>query len=68
MTWEDFYEKFYEWSESTQISRISNLTDFGSSSEVFDIALEFSDPKITTRFLKKAIMQSEKLNGSIESC
>lgn len=63
MTWEDFYEKFYEWSESTQISRISNLTDFGSSSEVFDIALEFSDPKITTRFLKKAIKAGVKFSG-----
>lgn len=49
-TWEEFYDKFYDWSESTQISRMSGLTDFGPSSEVFDVATEYADPKIATRF------------------
>jgi len=63
MKWDEFYEKFYDWSESTQINRMSSLTDFGPSSEVFDIALEFAEPKITTRFLKKAINAGVRFTG-----
>lgn len=62
-TWEEFYDKFYDWSESTQISRMSGLTDFGPSSEVFDVATEYADPKIATRFLKKAIKAGVKFTG-----
>lgn len=25
MTWEDFYDKFYQWLDSTQVSRISQI-------------------------------------------
>ncbi len=55
MTWEDYYEKFYDWSTSTQISRMSSLTSFGASSEVTELAQEFMDAKIASRFIKKAI-------------
>lgn len=62
-TWDDFYDEFYDWSESTQISRMSGLTDFGPSSEVFDVATEYADPKIATRFLKKAVKAGVKFTG-----
>lgn len=48
MEWADYYERFYDWAESTRISRISGLTDFDSSSEVFEIAQEFSDDNTGT--------------------
>ena len=55
MTWDYFYEHFYDWSESTQINRISSLTDFGDEDEVVEVAECFFDEKIVTRFIKKAL-------------
>ena len=55
LTWETFYDRFYDWAESTQISNISKLENFGPSSEVCEIALDFMDEKIATRFVKKAL-------------
>ena len=55
MTWETYYDKFYDWSTSTQISRMSSLTSFGASSEVSEVAQEFMDEKVASRFVKKAV-------------
>ena len=55
MTWETFYDRFYDWADSTQISNISKLTDFGPSAEVCEIATSFVDEKAATRLVKKAI-------------
>jgi len=55
MKWEDYYDRFWDWAESTQISRISTLTDFTSSAEVAEIANEFFDEKISTRLVKRAM-------------
>lgn len=55
MDWETFYDRFYDWSTSTQISRISSLTSFGASSEVAEVAQEFMDEKVASRFIKKAV-------------
>ena len=55
MKWEDYYDRFWDWAESTQISRISTLTDFTSSSEVAEIANEFFDEKNSTRLVKRAM-------------
>lgn len=55
MEWADYYERFYDWAESTRISRMSGLTDFDSSSEVFEIAQEFTDDKVAIRLVNKAL-------------
>ena len=55
MKWEDCYDRFGNWAESTQISRISSLTDFTSSAEVVEIANEFFDEKIGSRLVKQAL-------------
>lgn len=55
MDWETFYDRFYDWSSSTQINRISSLTTFGASSEVAEVAQEFADEKAASRFIKKAV-------------
>lgn len=54
-TWDDFYEKFYGWSDSTQISRISQLTTFGSHDEVAEIVQMYYDEKAASRLAKKAM-------------
>lgn len=55
MTWDDYYDKFYGWSDSTQISRISQLSSFGSHEEVYEIAQMISDEKAASRLVKKAL-------------
>lgn len=55
MTWDEYYTEFYGWAESTQISRMSTLTDFGPSDEVREIAQNFYDEKIATRLIRKAL-------------
>ncbi len=55
MTWEEFYDRFYNWAESTQKSRISSLTDFGSSDEICEIAESFIDDKAASRLIRKAL-------------
>ena len=46
---------FYEWAESTQISRISSLTDFGPSDEIVEVVQNFYDEKVATRLVRKAL-------------
>ena len=55
MDWNTYYEKFYDWATSTQISRMSSLTSFGTSSEVAEVAQEYMDEKSASRLVKKAV-------------
>lgn len=55
MTWEDFYEKFYEWADSTQVRKISELTMFGYHEQVAEVILMYSDEKAASRLAKKAL-------------
>ena len=55
MTWDEYYEGFYDWSDSTRANRISALTDFGSSDEIAEIAQELFDDKLAQRLIKKAL-------------
>ena len=55
MTWEVFYDRFYDWADSTQVSNISKLTTFGPSAEVCEIAQALFDEKAAARLIKKAM-------------
>lgn len=55
MDWDTYYEKFYDWATSTQISRMSSLTSFGASSEVAEVAQGYMDEKAASRLIKKAV-------------
>ena len=55
MDWDTYYEKFYDWSTSTQINRMSSLTSYGESSEIAEVAQEFMDEKAASRLIKKAV-------------
>lgn len=55
MDWKTYYEKFYDWATSTQISRMSSLTSYGDSSEVAEVAQEYMDEKAASRLIKKAV-------------
>lgn len=55
MNWNDFYERFYDWSESTQRARIYSLTDMGPSAEVTEIACAASDVKLADCLINRAL-------------
>lgn len=55
MDWDTYYEKFYDWATSTQISRMSSLTSFGNSSEIAEVAQEYMDEAAASRLIKKAV-------------
>lgn len=57
MTWDDYYERFYDLSLSTQKSYSYKLTSYGDSEEVFEVLSEFAyyDKQFATRFASKAV-------------
>ena len=61
MTWDDFYDKYLDWSESTVKSRISSLQSIGQGEEVVDVILNLSDEKIKAQLIRKAIRLGVKL-------
>ena len=63
MTWAEYYDKFYDWSESTQINRLSSVKDFGPASEVCEIAEAFCDEKIASRLIRKALAAGVKFSS-----
>ena len=56
MTWEEYYDGFYDWSPSTQKNYSYRLSSFGLADEVWEIAeeLDFNDSAFAARFLEKA--------------
>lgn len=57
ISWDEYYDKFYEWSESTQRNRAYGLTSYGPADEVFEVAMEFAfhDNKFASRFVNRAL-------------
>lgn len=55
MQWCDFYDAFWDWSDSTRRTRISSLEDIGSGDEVVEAVLEIEDSKIRSQLIRKAI-------------
>ena len=57
MTWQEYYDKFYDWADSTQIRKLSSITDFSGADpeEILDVAFSFVDEAPATRLLRKAL-------------
>lgn len=57
MTWDDYYERFYDLSLSTQKSYSYKLTSYGDAEEVFEVLSEFAfyDKRFATRFASNAM-------------
>ncbi len=64
MEWAEYYDKFYDWANSTQISRISQLTSYGAADEVCEVAIELCDDKAATRLIKQAVASGVTFNSS----
>ena len=56
LTWEEYYDGFYDWAPSTQKSYAYRLSDYGPADEVWEIAeeLDFVDNAFSAKFLEKA--------------
>lgn len=57
LTWDEYYDNFYDWSLSTQKSYSYGLTSYGSADEVFEVVSEFVfyDKKFANHFVDKAL-------------
>lgn len=57
MTWDAFYERFFDLSFRTQKAYSYKLTDYGPADEVFEVLSEFvsNDRQFATRFAEKAL-------------
>jgi hypothetical protein len=64
-TWDEYYEKFYEWAESTQVRNLSALTSLGSADEVGEIIIELQvNVPAANRLLLKAVEAKLAFSGS----
>lgn len=64
-TWAEYYEKFYDWAESTQVRNLSAVTSLGSADEVGEIIIELQvNVPAANRLLKKAVAAKLAFSGS----
>ena len=64
-TWDEYYEKFYDWAESTQVRNLSALTSLGSADEVGEIIIELQvNVPAANRLLLKAVEAKLAFSGS----
>lgn len=63
MQWCDFYDAFWDWSDSTRRTRISSLEDIGSGDEVVEVVLEIEDTKIRAQLIRKAMKLGAKFTN-----
>ncbi len=59
MTWDEYYEKYYAWAESTRIKKLSSVDALGPSDEVTEVMMDltFNHEEIANRIARKAIAQ-----------
>lgn len=64
-TWDEYYEKFYDWTEKTQVRNLSALTSLGDADEVAEIIYELQfDFDAPDFLLQKAIEEKVKFSGT----
>lgn len=63
MDWKTYYDRFYDWEESTQLRHLSTLTNFGPSSEVCELANAFFEEKSANRLIRKALDFGVRFNS-----
>lgn len=65
MEWAEYYEKFYDWAESTQIKKLSLVEALGPGDEVAEVMMSFAfdHDDIVNRIARKAIEQKIVFSG-----
>jgi len=63
-TWDEYYEKFYDWAESTRVRNLSYLENLGDSDEVAEIIEELKDSgNAANRLLRRAVEEAFQFSG-----
>ena len=63
-TWDEYYEKFYDWAESTRVKKLSYLDSLGDSEEVTEVILELRENEnASTCLLRRAIEEKMEFSG-----
>ena len=59
MTWDEYYDKYYDWAESTRIKKLSSVDALGDPEEVSEVMLDFAfnHEDVVNRIARKAIEQ-----------
>lgn len=65
LTWSEYYDRFYDWAESTQVCNLSALTSLGTADEVGEIIIELQvNVPAANRLLKKAVEAKLEFSAS----
>jgi len=69
-TWDEYYDKFFDWAESTRIKNLSYLDSLGDSDEVTEVIIELKENRnAANRLLRRAIDEkfkfSKKFRGPV---
>jgi len=63
-TWDEYYDKFFDWAESTRIKNLSYLDSLGDSDEVTEVIIELKENRnAANRLLRRAIDEKFKFSG-----
>ena len=63
-TWDEYYEKFYDWAESTRVKNLAYLESVGDADEVVEVLIELEENKnAATRLLRKAVEEKIVFTG-----
>lgn len=63
-TWDEYYEKFYDWAESTRVKNLTYLESLGDADEVAEVLIELEGNKnAATRLLRKAVEEKIVFTG-----
>lgn len=63
MLWTDFYDNFWDWSDTTRSTRISSLEDIGTGEEIVEVIYEIEDNKVRAQLIRKAIKLGAKFTS-----
>lgn len=69
MTWEEYYDKFYDWSENIQVNKLFSVELLCPADEVAEVMMElaFHHEDAVNRIARKAIEQQIVRSGIINS-
>ena len=68
MLWNDFYDRYPSWADSTLKSKISTLKNIGSGKEVVEVCLDIDDYTIRSQLIRKAIKLGVKFKDDDLNC
>lgn len=64
-TWDEYYEKMYDWAESTHVRYLSGLTSLDPADEVGEIIIELqTNVPAANRLLRKAVEAKQAFSRS----